>query len=215
MVIVIGFRRSGNHLLIETIRKNFKFDMFPEAVHPGFDLHTAAILRRCLNVVCIYRNPLDVMNRLGRGEPKFKLASCRRKELNMDKEEFEGCEMATVDMLSKVELENETCGLKHSAEDPAENHKAVDYLCQKVGDPESGVGFYELRIPICEECSEAMHDRDWILVYCVNCLKSQWIFRPRAKKQYPKGNLVYWLDVCPYCAKSADDLYKNKEDPNG
>ena len=129
----------------------------------------------------------------------------------MDKEDYEGLEKKMADMLSTMEMENETCGLKHCKDDPAENHAAVDFLCQKIGNPESGAGYYELRIPICEECAEALYDRDWILVFCVNCLRSQWIFRPRAKKQYPSGNLIYWLDVCPYCAKSADELYYGKE----
>lgn len=121
-------------------------------------------------------------------------------------------EMDTIDdtiggMLSALDLEHETCGLKHSSEDPAENHDAVDYLCQKIGDPETGTGLYELRIPICEECHEALHDPGWILVYCVNCLKSQWICRRLAKNKYPNGNLIYWLDTCPFCAKVADEMY--------
>lgn len=108
------------------------------------------------------------------------------------------------DFFSAVELDGETCGLKHSKDDPAEGHEAVDYLCQKVGDPKSKTYFYELRIPICQECAEALYDSNWILVYCVNCNKSQWICRRLAKRTYPDGNLIYWLDVCPYCAEVVD-----------
>jgi len=32
--------------------------------------------------------------------------------------------------MDKVNLEGEYCHLKHSEEDPSENHPAVNYLCQ-------------------------------------------------------------------------------------
>jgi hypothetical protein len=36
-------------------------------------------------------------------------------------------------MMDRIELEGETCHLKHSKEDPSENHPATDYLCQNLG----------------------------------------------------------------------------------
>ena len=112
-------------------------------------------------------------------------------------------------MLSRAELEGETCGLKHSKEDPSENHPAMNFLCQKLGNKKTKEGHQELRIPICEECSEALYDTDWILVYCTYCQKSQWISRGLAKKSYPPGNKVYFLDVCPFCAEVANE-YKEE-----
>lgn len=114
-------------------------------------------------------------------------------------------------MVAHLELEGETCCLKHSKEDPSENHKAVDYLCQHLGDQKSELAVQGLRIPICEECVKALYDTDWILVYCTYCNKSQWIYRPLAKyKTYPSGNIIYWLDVCPYCAEVVNE-YKEEE----
>lgn len=114
------------------------------------------------------------------------------------------------DTLARLNLENETCGLKHSKEDPAENHKAVNYLVQNIGNPQTGEIFYQLRIPVCEECFNALDDNDWILMYCVNCNKSQWVYKPYAKYQYPSENKIYWLDVCPFCAEIANE-YKEEE----
>ena len=108
-----------------------------------------------------------------------------------------------------AELEGEFCGLKHSRDDPSENHPATNYLCQRLGNNITKEVIQELRVFICNECSEALMDKEWILVYCVFCHKSQWINRNRAKYSYPPGNLIYWIDVCPFCAEIADEY---KED---
>ena len=113
-------------------------------------------------------------------------------------------------MIARAELEGMTCGLKHSEEDPAENHQAVDFLVQRLGDPQTGEVSQEIRIPVCRECAEALYDQMWILVYCIYCHKSQWINRALAKKEYPDGNLIYWLDTCPHCAEIADEWMKDR-----
>jgi hypothetical protein len=112
-------------------------------------------------------------------------------------------------MMASVELAGENCHLKHSHLDPAENHPAVDYLCQKLGDTETGIATQELRIPICQECAEALYDEKWILCYCTYCHESQWIFRPKSKVKHPGGNGIYWMDVCPHCAEIANE-YKGE-----
>jgi len=108
-------------------------------------------------------------------------------------------------MMARVELAGEDCHLKHSHLDPVENHPAVDYLCQKLGDTKTDIEIQELRIPICQECVEALYDEDWILAYCTYCHASQWIFRPRSKVEHPPGNGIYWMDVCPHCAEIANE----------
>lgn len=113
-------------------------------------------------------------------------------------------------MVAKLELEGQTCGLKHSKVDPAQNHAAVDYLCQGLGDPRNNETKQMLQIPVCAECADALYDNDWILVYCTYCNKSQWIYRPKAKNDYPEGNIIYWLDTCPHCAEIADEWMKNR-----
>jgi hypothetical protein len=111
-------------------------------------------------------------------------------------------------LVAKFELEGETCHLKHSKVDPAENHPAVDYLCQKFGDKETGEARQEIRIPVCAECAEALYDENWILMYCTYCHASQWIYRPYAKIEHPPGNGIYWLDICPHCATVEDEYNK-------
>jgi hypothetical protein len=108
-------------------------------------------------------------------------------------------------ILEKAELENETCHLKHSNEDPAENHPAVEYLCQRLGNKKTDTVYQEIRVPVCLECAEAIDNPKWILMYCVFCFKSQWVYRPFAKYYYPPGNLIYWLDVCPFCAEIVNE----------
>lgn len=112
------------------------------------------------------------------------------------------------DMVANLELEGEHCYLKHSSVDPAENHPAVDYLCQRLGNIEFKIAHHELRIPICQECIEALYDENWILVFCSNCTKSQWIYRPKAKLIHPPGNGIYLLDVCPHCAEISNQYNK-------
>lgn len=104
-------------------------------------------------------------------------------------------------MMARAELEGEHCHLKHSKFDPAEDHPAVDYLVQSLGDQKTGQIKQELRIPICAECSEALYDEEWILCYCTYCNHSQWIYRPYSKMHHPEGNGIYFMDACPYCAE--------------
>lgn len=101
-----------------------------------------------------------------------------------------------------LELINETCHLKHSRMDPAENHPAVEFLCQHIGHLESedsSVIDYTIQIPICEECAEALQGDEWVLLFCLNCSKSQWVLRALAKKVYHKDQHVVFMEECPCC----------------
>ena len=115
--------------------------------------------------------------------------------------------MLTID----IDLIGQTCGLKHSREDPSENHPATNYLCQRLGDKELNIAYQEIRIPICAECAEALLDENWILAYCTFCHESQWIYRPLAKIKHPEGNGVYFMDVCPHCAKVVNEWEESKD----
>ena len=112
-------------------------------------------------------------------------------------------------LMDKISLIGETCGLKHSKEDPSEDHPAVEYLCQHLGNPGTGEAQEQLRIPVCKDCLEALYDPNWILMYCVYCHRSQWLYRPYAKLNYPDGNVIYWMDVCPFCTEVNDTYGKN------
>ena len=102
--------------------------------------------------------------------------------------------------MSKENTSKEHCGLKHHKDDPKENHESVDYIVQPMGydlGGDMGIAYDELKVPICEECLEAMHDQLWVLLYCFNCNESQWIHRPEAKREYTEK--ITWFAVCPHC----------------
>lgn len=95
------------------------------------------------------------------------------------------------DVIAKKELYNTKCDLNHY---PYKKEDAIDYLCQKFY-------MFEIRIPICQECIDALNSDVWILLYCINCCKSQWIYLPNSKKPYlyKYGEHVKWLKSCPMC----------------
>lgn len=116
----------------------------------------------------------------------------------------------TIDELhARIDIQNEHCHLKHSDEDPAEDHPAIDYLCQ-------GFGFGEIetesiRIPICAECVEALLGDEWILLYCLHCNSSQWVKRSLAKYQYPFWLHIKWMDVCPICYEAEQEFHDDHD----
>ncbi len=114
-------------------------------------------------------------------------------------------------LIDKIGLIDETCGLKHSKYDPATDHPATEYLCQDLGRVDIKESQQTIRIPICDECVEALYDPDWILAYCTYCHKSQWIYRPYSKLKHPPGNGIYWCDVCPFCSE-VTDVYEEAVD---
>lgn len=109
------------------------------------------------------------------------------------------------DFMANVELEDQQCILDHKDE---EYHQAVDYLCKKIGYniPEGNdIAEAEIRIPICQECADALLSKEWILFYCVECNSSQWLCRKHAKKEYPFDVNIIALKICPKCYDSVYD----------
>jgi len=101
--------------------------------------------------------------------------------------------------IAEAGLEGEICMLNHNDSDP---RQATDYLCHQLGyklpdDTFEADG--ELRIPVCDECSEALISNDWILFYCVGCNESQWLQKKYAKREYPEGTNLIALKQCPKC----------------
>jgi len=103
-------------------------------------------------------------------------------------------------IIDSFELDGETCCLKHN---DIIKRKAVDYLCQNFKDKYGKID--ELRIPICGECAEALCGIEWILLFCIYCGRSQWVYRPKAKLKYGKNVHVVWMDICPWCSEVTDD----------
>lgn len=99
------------------------------------------------------------------------------------------------DLLSTVEQSLSCCCLNHN---DSKTYPAVASLCQNIN-LNLIDGCIQVRLPICQDCMEALEDTNWILCYCVTCHSSQWIYRPQAKRKYPSGNIIFWMGECPKC----------------
>ena len=60
-----------------------------------------------------------------------------------------------------------------------------------------------LRIPVCEDCIRGLYDENEVLLYCIQCNHSQWVWKPTSKINYNTN--VVWLDSCPKCLKEDED----------
>ena len=103
-------------------------------------------------------------------------------------------------LIDSIELDGINCVLDHK-----DNKKrdAVEYLCQKFKDKHDKIDM--LRVPICGECAEALCGTEWVLLFCIYCGRSQWVYRPKAKLKYGKDVHVIWMDICPWCAEVTDN----------
>jgi len=103
-------------------------------------------------------------------------------------------------LIARIDLIGLVCHLNHGP--GVEPPPAVNYLCQYIGrtdDPDVLPDLY--RIPICEECTAALYDEDWLLFYCLTCNSSQWLLKSKARKLYPKWESIRFLHTCPMCSE--------------
>jgi len=91
----------------------------------------------------------------------------------------------------KAELIGKPCGIRHFLN---EGMMAVTYINQKFR------GFRAV-IPICQICVNRLEHDDWVLLYCVRCNQSIWIYKPESisPTNYKKGEHIKWLDYCKFC----------------
>lgn len=73
---------------------------------------------------------------------------------------------------------------------------AIDYIVQPIG-METTV-FLDIIVPICGKCIEHLDSTEWVLLYCVQCNSSQWVYKKMAKLEYGDKTIV-WMDGCPKC----------------
>ena len=71
----------------------------------------------------------------------------------------------TDNLIAKIDLIGKVCQLNHGPE--VQSPPAVNYLCQYIGRENDTPDLY--RIPICEECTAALYDEEWLLFYCITC----------------------------------------------
>lgn len=110
--------------------------------------------------------------------------------------------MDAIDKLGLLaDLENQHCHLNHGPGIDLTKIKAVDYIVQPIGKTkveDESKDIKHLVIPICEECVEGLVDNNWVLLYCLNCDKSQWVYKPFAKMKY--NHNIIWVGNCPKCS---------------
>lgn len=99
---------------------------------------------------------------------------------------------------AKLDILRTQCGLNHGIP-YEENPVAVDYLCQGFGDQRVGNIDSIIQIPACAECIASLFSEFQILLLCLNCISSKWIFRPDSKLEFPEDKSLFLLTQCPNC----------------
>jgi len=111
------------------------------------------------------------------------------------------------EFLAKVELEGRQCHLNHGPQHlDIEEHNAINYICQNLGDTQSKTVTGQIRIPICEECINGLLSGEWLLVYCITCHSSQWIYKSESRLDFKEGLNLLWLDECPACESKQKEV---------
>jgi len=114
-------------------------------------------------------------------------------------------EIEQVNLLAELGAKGNACMLKHKDPIP----KAVDYIVIPFGNEEGADNF---TIPVCQECLDGFIDPKWLLIYCLKCMASQWLYKPFAKLQYfnrSTGKMYSGiiLDGCPECSDKPKHIW--------
>ena len=98
------------------------------------------------------------------------------------------------DICDKLHVMMEVCDLKCTPEN--EKPQAVNYIVQQFDDR-------EIRIPVCQKCEDTLNSNEdrWVLLYCLNCLSSQWIDKKNSNKLYHYATCgkIKWMEKCHKC----------------
>ncbi len=107
------------------------------------------------------------------------------------------------------------CHLNHGPDTQDYKIQAVDYLVIPLG-KKNDIGIVEssseLTIPVCQECLDGINDPNWILIFCLNCIASQWIYKSKAKLNYRQRDLDYSykgiiLNGCSKCTNKFNGIW--------
>ena len=112
-------------------------------------------------------------------------------------------------MLSEIEkvvviadLVDSFCELNHGPNTKSSDFPATNALVVPIGYREStniDVAKRNYTIPICNECALGLEGNEWVLLYCLECNKSQWIAREKAKNKYHPDDHIIWKIGCHNC----------------
>ena len=116
-----------------------------------------------------------------------------------------------VALLADLDSTDTFCMLKH--QDKMER-VASDYIIIPLGDKNDPVidVVDELVIPLCSECINGFQDQDWLLIFCIKCMASQWVYKPIAKLDYRNKIMDYSyngivLNGCPECGNEFNGIW--------
>lgn len=111
-------------------------------------------------------------------------------------------------LLSELASEDVRCELNHGPGTNDEFYPAVCFIVLPIGQNEGNDIYkqeHELTISVCKECSEALQEDEWTLLFCVTCTSSQWIARQQSKMRY--RHHIVWLQGCPECTNEFGGIY--------
>ena len=114
-----------------------------------------------------------------------------------------------------IDIANSNCELNHGPNTTNEDYPAVNAIILPIGHKESEIKFVEdskFFIPICQECLDGLTDPEWVLMVCLECCSSQWIYKPTARMNYynkktEEGYNIIWLKGCPKCGGNFNGFY--------
>ncbi len=114
--------------------------------------------------------------------------------------------MHATDKLSLMaELSNENCKLSHGPGIDTSKIPAINWLIIPLGDLKTQKETDKFAVPICQECQDGIEDTNWVLLYCIDCLKSQWVYKPASKIKYAKN--IVLISGCPKCSRKAGSVF--------
>ena len=112
--------------------------------------------------------------------------------------------LGAVDKVDAIEeLQNTKCQLRHP--DPNEEVPfATDYLTVPMGFNSQHED--TLQIAACNECIDYLSSNEWVLILCIGCLASRWVYKKHAKLDYGNKALVL-VDGCPNCTGKTSGVH--------
>lgn len=119
--------------------------------------------------------------------------------------------MDAVDKLALLaELEYAHCELNHGPDIDNTSFPAVDYITIPIG--KSKEKDKHLLIPVCMECLKGLKSDKWVLIYCLECNASKWIYKSLAKLDYVnKSKTLHYhllgIEGCPECSNKIKNIY--------
>lgn len=97
---------------------------------------------------------------------------------------------------SVMNVQEDLCSLWHHKDEKLPH--AIDYIVQDLGFNDAAT--QQIRIPLCQQCINALNSGEWVLFYCIGCNESRWHNKEMSKHEW-ENNTIKFFDVCPCCKK--------------